>query len=94
MYLDNTSLAYLLGREAIDIGNIRETFFYNQVRVTQDVISSRISDFEIDGKTFEVGGKKKGKKQITDAEEGYVVRDDIEYGTGNIIPLWAFGLTY
>ena len=94
VYLDNTSLAYLLGREAIDIGNIRETFFYNQVRVTQDVISSRISDFEIDGKTFEVGGKKKGKKQITDAEEGYVVRDDIEYGTGNIIPLWAFGLTY
>ena len=94
VYLDNTSLAYLLGREATDIGNIRETFFYNQMRVTQDVISSRISDFEIDGKTFEVGGKRKGKKQITDAAEGYVVRDDIETGFGNIIPLWAFGLTY
>ena len=94
VYLDNTSLAYLLGREATDIGNIRETFFYNQMRVTQDVISSRISDFEIDGKTFEVGGKRKGKKQITDAAEGYVVRDDIEVGFGNIIPLWAFGLTY
>lgn len=94
VYLDNTSLAYLLGREATDIGNIRETFFYNQMRVTQDVISSRISDFEIDGKTFEVGGKRKGKKQITDAEEGYVVRDDIESGFDNIIPLWAFGLAY
>ena len=94
VYLDNTSLAYLLGREATDIGNIRETFFYNQMRVTQEVISSRISDFEIDGKTFEVGGKRKGKKQITDAEEGYVVRDDIESGFDNIIPLWAFGLTY
>lgn len=94
VYLDNTSLAYLLGHEATDIGNIRETFFYNQMRVTQDVISSRISDFEIDGKTFEVGGKRKGKKQITDAAEGYVVRDDIETGFGNIIPLWAFGLTY
>lgn len=94
VYLDNTSLAYLLGREATDIGNIRETFFYNQMRVTQDVISSRISDFEIDGKTFEVGGKRKGKKQITDAEEGYVVRDDIESGFDNIIPLWTFGLTY
>ena len=94
VYLDNTSLAYLLGREVTDIGNIRETFFYNQMRVTQDVISSRISDFEIDGKTFEVGGKRKGKKQITDAAEGYIVRDDIEVGFGNIIPLWAFGLTY
>ena len=94
VYLDNTSLAYLLGGEATDIGNIRETFFYNQMRVTTEVISSRISDFEIDGKTFEVGGKKKGKKQLTDAAEGYVVRDDIEYGLGKIIPLWAFGLTY
>ena len=94
VYLDKTSLAYLLGDKATDIGNIRETFFYNQMRVTTDVISSRTSDFEIDGKTFEVGGKKKGKKQIAQAEEGFVVKDDIEYGSGNILPLWAFGLTY
>ena len=53
----NTNLAYLLGSESTDTGNIRETFFYNQMRVTTDVISSKISDFEIDGKTFEVGGK-------------------------------------
>lgn len=94
VYLDNTSLAYLLGDKATDIGNIRETFFYNQMRVTTDVISSRTSDFEIDGMTFEVGGKKKGKKQLTHAEVGFVVKDDIEFGSGNIIPLWAFGLTY
>ncbi len=94
VYLDNPTLAYLLGRESTDIGNIRETFFFNQMRVSQDVISSRISDFEIAGRTFEVGGRKKGKKQIADAQEGYVVKDDIEYGSGNIIPLWAFGLTY
>lgn len=94
VYIDNTSLAYLLGKEATDIGNIRETFFYNQMRVTADVISSRVSDFEIDGKTFEVGGKKKGKKQTSNALEGYIVKDDIEYGSVNIIPLWAFGLTY
>ncbi|MBR4921615.1 MAG: AAA family ATPase [Prevotella sp.] len=94
VYLDNTNLAYLLGSESTDTGNIRETFFYNQMRVTTDVISSKISDFEIDGKTFEVGGKKKGKKQIIEATEGYVIKDDIEYGSGNIIPLWSFGLTY
>lgn len=94
VYLDNTNMAYLLGGDAADIGNIRETFFFNQMRVVSDVISSRISDFEIDGKTFEVGGKNKGKKQLSEPKEGYVVKDDIEFGSGNIIPLWAFGLLY
>ena len=94
VYLDNTNMAYLLGGDAADIGNIRETFFFNQMRVVSDVISSRISDFEIDGKTFEVGGKNKGKKQLSEAKEGHVVKDDIEFGSGNIIPLWAFGLLY
>ena len=94
VYLDNPNLAYLLGGKSTDIGNIRETFFYNQMRVSTDIISSRISDFEIDGKTFEVGGKNKGKKQLSEAKEGYLVKDDIEFGSGNIIPLWMFGLTY
>lgn len=44
--------------------------------------------------TFEVGGNKKGKKQIVNAPQGFVVRDDIEFGADNILPLWAFGLTY
>jgi len=94
VYLDNPNLAYLLADENTDIGNVRETFFYNQMRVTVGVVSSRISDFEIAGATFEVGGKKKGKKQISSIDEGFVVRDDIEVGSGNIVPLWAFGLTY
>lgn len=94
VYLDNTSLAYLLGGSSTDIGNVRETFFYNQTRVTTDVISSRISDFQIGGRTFEIGGRKKGKRQISEAQEGYIVKDDIEFGSGNIIPLWAFGLLY
>jgi hypothetical protein len=36
----------------------------------------------------------KGKRQIAEAKEGYVVKDDIEYGYGNVVPLWAFGLNY
>ena len=66
----------------------------NQMRVKNEVVSSRISDFEIDGKVFEIGGRKKGQKQISSAEEGYVVKDDIESGYANVIPLWAFGLNY
>lgn len=94
VYLDNTNLMFTLGSGQQDSGTVRETFFFNQMRVNQKVTSSPISDFEIQGKTFEVGGKSKGKKQLTDAKEGYVVKDDIEYGYGNVIPLWAFGLNY
>ena len=94
LYLDNTNLAYALAERDPNVGNLRETFFYNQTRVGYAVVSSRIADFEIDGRTFEIGGKSKGKKQIASASEGYVVKDDIEYGYGNVIPLWAFGLLY
>lgn len=94
VYLDNTNLIYSLGRENMDVGNLRETFFYNQMRVRQDVIASKISDFQIDDRTFEIGGKNKGQKQIADAREGYVVKDDIETGYGNVIPLWNFGMNY
>lgn len=67
---------------------------YMHERVDNEVTSSSISDFEIGDKTFEVGGKNKTKKQIRNAKLGYVVKDDIEYGAENIIPLWMFGLNY
>lgn len=94
LYLDNTNLIYTLAPERADIGNVRETFFMNQTRVCNDVRSSDISDFEIDGKVFEIGGQKKGQKQIECADDGYIVKDDIESGYANVIPLWAFGLNY
>lgn len=94
VYIDNTNLAYVLGNKATDIGNLRETFFFNQMRVNNDVISSSKADFVIEGRTFEVGGKGKGQKQIADSTEVYIVKDDIEAGYLNVIPLWAFGLNY
>lgn len=98
LYLDNPNLIYVLEPDKADVGNVRETFFMNQTRVINDVISSKISDFEIDGRTFEIGGKNKGKnkgkKQIENADEGSVVKDDIETGYANVIPIWFFGLLY
>lgn len=94
IYLDNTNLIYNLANDTSNIGNIRETFFLNQTRVKHNVVSSPVSDFLIDTMTFEVGGKNKGQKQIKDIENGYVVKDDIEKGFLNIIPLWQLGLTY
>lgn len=94
IYLDNSNLLYSLSDENPNIGNIRETFFLNQTRVLFDTISSQISDFTIDGKTFEIGGKRKGQKQIGSAENGYIVKDNIEFGYANVVPLWQFGLLY
>lgn len=94
LYLDNTNLIYALAPEHADIGNVRETFFMNQTRVCNYVRSSDISDFEIGNKVFEIGGRKKGQKQIENASDGYIVKDDIESGYANVIPLWAFGLNY
>jgi hypothetical protein len=94
IYLDNPNLIYNLAIDSPDKGNIRETFFLNQLRVKHDVISSRAADFKIGERTFEVGGKNKTSKQVADVENGYVVKDDIEHGWRNTIPLWVFGLTY
>lgn len=94
VYIDNPSLMRVLSGGETDVGNMRETFFYNQMRVKNDVISSRQSDFKIEKYTFDVGGRKKGKKQIEDIPDSFIVKDDIEFAQGNVIPLWAFGLNY
>ena len=94
LYLDNTNLIYALSPSRADIGNVRETFFMNQLRVVGDVASSPVSDFLVGGMTFEIGGRKKGQKQISEVDNGYIVKDDIESGFANVIPLWAFGLLY
>ena len=94
VYIDNPSLMNVLAYGNPETGNLRETFFYNQTRVNNKVLSSRVSDFTIGDYTFEVGGKKKGNKQIEDVPNGIIVKDDIEYGALNTIPIWAFGLNY
>ncbi|MCO5259148.1 MAG: AAA family ATPase [Crocinitomicaceae bacterium] len=94
VYLDNTNLIYNLVRENQNIGNVRETFFLNQTRINHHVISSSLADFKIDTMDFEVGGKNKGLKQIKDSESGFIVKDNIESGFLNTIPLWYFGLMY
>ena len=95
IYLDNTTLISALGAPNTEIGTIRETFFMNQVRLLHKIAASPVSDFLVDNHfTFEVGGKKKKQRQIQGLTDAYVIKDDIETGYGNIIPLWMFGLTY
>lgn len=94
IYLNNPNLAYALSEDEPNIGNIRETIFFSWLRVTHNVTASSVADFKIGKYTFEVGGRRKGQYQIKEIDNAYVVKDDIEYGHSNEIPLWAFGLLY
>lgn len=88
----NHYLVYL--EQAGMLSLLRETFFFNQMRVHYPILVSKESDFFIKPYTFEIGGNKKGKKQIEEVKEGRIVKDDIETGHGIVLPLWYFGMNY
>ena len=101
IFLANPNLMYT---KEPNIGNLRETFFVNQLdnyyknkqSLNDDgIFASKQGDFYCEEKyTFEVGGKSKSFKQIKDIDNSYVVADNIEVGNGNKIPLYLFGFLY
>lgn len=90
VYLDNTNLGYAIAPETVNVGSQRETFFFNQIAPHADVYTPVSGDFLVNDTAFEIGGKKKGFKQVS-AATGYVAADGIEVGFGRKIPLWLFG---
>ena len=95
VYLNNPNLAFALASGFANRGNIRETFLFNQLKVGHEVLYSSSGDFRVDGKyTIEVGGKNKTNRQIAGLDNAYIAADNIEYNSGNRIPLWLFGFLY
>lgn len=95
LYLNNTNLIYALDKKQAEIGTLRETFFANQMKHLHEIHLAEKGDFIINKKyTFEIGGKNKPTKQIKGLKNGFVVRDDMEIGALNIIPLYLFGFMY
>lgn len=95
LYLNNTNLIYALAPKQAETGTLRETFFANQMKHLHETHLAEKGDFLINKKyTFEIGGKNKPTKQIKGIENSFVVRDDIEIGSLNIIPLYLFGFMY
>ncbi|MDR0393905.1 MAG: AAA family ATPase [Tannerella sp.] len=95
IYLQNTNYSYALSAENPEIGNLRETFFFNQLQQSHKVTYVKQTDFCIDGKYyFEIGGKNKTTKQIKDLEHAYLALDGLTIGFRNEIPLWLFGFLY
>lgn len=95
VYLNNTNLAYALADEQVNTGTSRETFFVNQLAGIHTIELSEKADFIVDNTfTFEVGGKNKKQLQIQGIPDAYIIKDSIEIGVGNVIPLYLFGLLY
>lgn len=94
IFLNNPNLMHNLGIDA-DKGNLRETFFLNQIRYKNMVYASKTVDFKVDGLyEFELGGRNKKHRQIIGLHNAYIVKDNIETGTDLNIPLWLFGFLY
>ena len=101
IFLANPNLMYT---KEPNIGNLRETFFVNQLdnyyknrQLLNDngIYASKKGDFICEEKyIFEVGGKSKGFEQIKDLPNSYIASDDLEIGFGNKLPLWIFGFLY
>ena len=95
IYLQNTNYCYALSAENPDTGNLRETFFFNQLAQNHSVTYIYQIDFSINGKYyFEIGGKNKTTKQIKNLSNAYLALDGLETGFRNEIPLWLFGFLY
>lgn len=95
IYLQNTNYNYALSAENPEIGNLRETFFFNQLQQNHSVTYTGQTDFCVDSKYyFEIGGKNKTTKQIKNLDNAFLALDDLTIGFRNEIPLWLFGLLY
>jgi predicted AAA+ superfamily ATPase len=95
IYLENTNLMQVLAPNNVNIGNVRETFFANQLGFNHRLLYTNKGDFLVDEKyTFEIGGKNKTKYQIDGVPNSFIASDDLEYGFNQKIPLWLFGFLY
>jgi len=95
IWLHNTTLSYVLSSNNVNVGNMRETFFLQHISVMHNISLPAKADFLVDDKyTFEIGDKNKVQKQIQNINNAFIVKDDIETGVMNIIPLWMFGFLY
>jgi hypothetical protein len=95
IYLENTNVAFAL-KDQPDVGSLRETFFFNQLRNAGYAVSlPENGDFLVNKKwTFEVGGSSKGDTQVKKIPNSYLALDGIETAYQNRIPLWVFGFLY
>jgi predicted AAA+ superfamily ATPase len=93
IYLQNTNLVYSFSNQP-NVGNLRETFFFNQVSAVHHVTAPKYGDFLVDEQfLFEIGGAAKTNEQIKGLPNSYLALE-IERGNDKRIPIWLFGFLY
>jgi hypothetical protein len=94
VYLHNTNFIYMFSPTHANLGNVRETFFMNQLAAVHQVSAPKYGDFLIDDHIlFQVGGPSKTREQVKGLPNAYLAVD-ARGGHGGRIPLWLFGFLY
>lgn len=95
IWMGNTNFMYAISGNHVEKGTLRETFFIQNMPKEHQLTIPDNGDILVNNQyLFEIGGKNKTIKQIQGKEHAFVVRDDIEIGVINTIPLWLFGFQY
>ncbi|WP_010417238.1 ATP-binding protein [Anaerophaga thermohalophila] len=94
IYMHHPNLQYALADENPNIGNVRESFFINQLGILGPIKYTSKGDFAFADYVFEIGGRGKTNKQVKHLENAFVAADEIEIGHLHKIPLWLFGFLY
>lgn len=99
IFLHNTTLLYTLQQfvsEALNKGTLRELYFIQTMRdAKHQVYYSKPADYQTKDAFFEIGGKNKTAKQITNLNtHAFLVKDDILVASKQVIPLMFLGFIY
>ncbi len=95
VYLHHPNHFYVFNPEMTNKGNLRESFFVNQLSYKNIVEKAKRGDFVVNSKYyFEIGGKNKTYHQIANFKDSFIAADELEFGYKNKIPLWLFGFLY
>lgn len=102
--LNNPTLLSALSDLPPNTGTLRETFVALALDIEWRKKSPEVcrspatiparGDFLFDGAIFEVGGKRKGRAQIRNTGDAWIIADDILRPEERKIPIWLFGFLW
>ncbi len=92
IYMQNPNLVYSVYNGETDQGILNKTFFYNQAGYNNEVSFCKEGDFLVNGKyIFNIDKDESG---MIKGEDVFFVKNMLEVGEDNVIPLWLFGFLH